>query len=53
MTEMTAEGECPAELEAQDSHVVSVLGDGFSAVVDGQLLTLSSSGDLGLGLSVR
>ena len=49
MTEMTSHGECPAELEAQDSHVVTVLGDGFRAVVDGQLLTLSSSGDLGLG----
>ncbi len=49
MTEMTAEGQCPAELETQDSHVVAVLGDGFIAVVDGQLLTLSSSGDLGLG----
>ena len=49
MTEMTAEGQCSAELSAQDSHVVAVLGDGFSAVVDGQLLTLSSSGDLGLG----
>ena len=49
MTEMAAQGECPAELEAQDSHVVAVLGDGFSAVVDGQLLTLTSSGDLGLG----
>ena len=48
MTEMTAHGECPAELEAQDGHVVTVLGDGFSAGVDGQLLTLTSSGDLGL-----
>jgi heat shock protein HslJ len=47
MTEMTAHGECPTELEAQDSHVVTVLGDGFRAVVDGQLLTLTSS-DLGL-----
>jgi hypothetical protein len=48
MTEMTAHGECPAELETQDGHVVTVLGDGFRAVVDGQLLTLTSSGDLGL-----
>jgi heat shock protein HslJ len=48
MTDMTAEGQCPAELEAQDGHVVTVLGDGFRAVVDGQLLTLTSSGDLGL-----
>ena len=48
MTEMTAHGECPADLEAQDGHVVSVLGDGFRTVVDGQLLTLSSTGDLGL-----
>ncbi len=48
MTEMTAHGECSAELEAQDSHVVTVLGDGFRAFVEGQLLTLTSSGDLGL-----
>jgi heat shock protein HslJ len=48
MTEMTAHGECPAELEAQDGHVVTVLGDGFSTGVDGQVLTLTSSGDLGL-----
>jgi heat shock protein HslJ len=48
MTEMSAHGECPAELEAQDGHVVTVLGDGFRAVVDGQLITLTSSGDLGL-----
>jgi heat shock protein HslJ len=48
MTEMTAHGECPAQLEAQDGHVVTVLGDGFRAVIDGQLLTLTSSGDLGL-----
>jgi heat shock protein HslJ len=49
MTEMAAEGECPADLQGQDSHVVSVLGDGFRASVDGQTLTLTSVGDLGLG----
>jgi heat shock protein HslJ len=48
MTEMAAEGECPADLQDQDSHVVNVLGDGFRASVDGQTLTLTSMGDLGL-----
>jgi heat shock protein HslJ len=48
MTEMAAEGDCPADLEAQDSHVVSVLGDGFRVAIDGQTLTLVSPGGLGL-----
>jgi heat shock protein HslJ len=46
--DMTAEGECPAHLFEQDSHVIAVLGDGFRAVVDGQTLTLTSDGELGL-----
>ena len=48
MTELAAEGECPADLQAQDSHVISVLGDGFRASVEGQVLILTSSGGLGL-----
>ena len=45
--------ECPAELAAQDSHVVSVLGDGFSIdlSVNGATLTLSSAGGTGLQYS--
>jgi heat shock protein HslJ len=40
---------CPPELTGQDDHVVSVLGDGFRAAVDGQRLTLTSTGAEGLG----
>lgn len=31
---------CPPELSDQDSHVVSVIGDGFIPTIDGELLTL-------------
>jgi heat shock protein HslJ len=49
LTELAAEGECPAELAAQDAHVVEALGDGFTVVVDGGSLVVSSSrGGLGL-----
>jgi heat shock protein HslJ len=48
MPEMAAEGDCPSDLQTQDSHVISVLGDGFRASVEGQVLNLSSSGGLGL-----
>lgn len=43
------QGECDPALAAQDDHVVGVLGDGFRAAVDGQRLTLTSTGNLGLG----
>jgi heat shock protein HslJ len=46
-TSLAAEGECPAELAAQDSHVVTVLGDGFTVAIDGDRLTLQSQGLLG------
>ncbi len=48
MPEMAAEGDCPADLFEQDSQVVSVLGDGFRARVEGNLLTVTSAGGLGL-----
>ncbi|MDP9494395.1 MAG: META domain-containing protein [Actinomycetota bacterium] len=48
MNELAAEGECPQQLEAQDSQVVAVLGDGFRALVDGDHLTLTSTGNQGL-----
>jgi hypothetical protein len=48
MPEMAAEGECPPDLQAQDDQVISVLGDGFRASVEGQVLSLTSSGGLGL-----
>jgi heat shock protein HslJ len=48
LPELAAEGECPGDLQAQDSHVVDVLGDGFRAEVDGRTLTLAAAGDQGL-----
>jgi heat shock protein HslJ len=48
MTEMSAEGECPEDLREQDSHVVTVLGDGFRAIVEDRTLTLTSTGEQGL-----
>lgn len=40
--------ECAAELAQQDSHVVSVIGDGFVPSIDGDLLTLIDPGGVGL-----
>jgi heat shock protein HslJ len=48
LTELSAEGECHPELAEQDSHVVTVLGDGFRVEIDGDRLTLWSMGDQGL-----
>ena len=42
------ESMCPAEVSAQDEHVVSVIGDGFIPTVDGELLTLMDPGGVGL-----
>ncbi|WP_166348685.1 META domain-containing protein [Phytoactinopolyspora limicola] len=39
---------CPDELQAQDEHVIDVIGDGFQADVEGDRLTLTSTGGLGL-----
>ena len=39
---------CPAELSAQDDHVVSVIGDGFIPSIEGNLLTLIDPGGIGL-----
>jgi heat shock protein HslJ len=50
--EFATDGECPADLAAQDGHVVEVLGDGFSAAVDGQRLTLTDPNGKGLGYVV-
>lgn len=44
--------ECAADLAAQDGHVVSVLGDGFRASVEDQRLTLTATGNEGLGYVV-
>ncbi|MGB7980212.1 MAG: META domain-containing protein [Candidatus Nanopelagicales bacterium] len=48
LPELAADGDCPADLAGQDNHVVSVLGDGFTAQVDGNVLTVTSMGDKGL-----
>ena len=40
-TSMHAEGDCTADLEEQDRHVIDVLGDGFRAEVDGQQLLVT------------
>jgi heat shock protein HslJ len=48
MTEMSAHGECPAELEEQDNHVVTVLGDGFRVAIEGEALSLTAPGGKGL-----
>ncbi len=47
-TELAAEGQCPKELTSQDAHVIAVLGDGFTAAIEGDQLTLISMGNLGL-----
>jgi heat shock protein HslJ len=49
VTELAANGECPADLRDQDSHVLSVLGDGFRAALTGPVeLILTSTGGQGL-----
>lgn len=48
-TELSAgTGDCPAEVEAQDAHVVAVLGDGFRVSVEGDRLTLTAPDGRGL-----
>ena len=39
---------CPRQLTEQDSHVVQVIGDGFVPTIEGDLLTLSDPGGVGL-----
>lgn len=53
-TTMSADGNCSENLRAQDGHVVGVLGDGFTASIEGQELTVfASRGDLGLVYRLR
>ena len=40
--------DCSADLSHQDSHVVSVIGDGFIPSIEGDLLTLMDPGGVGL-----
>jgi heat shock protein HslJ len=44
---------CPPDANGQDSHVVSVIGDGFVATLDGELLTLTDPGSVGLVYRAR
>jgi heat shock protein HslJ len=37
--DLVVEGQCTPDLESQDAHVISVLGDGFQVGIDGDLLT--------------
>jgi len=48
MTQMTATGDCPAELADQDSFVIGVL-ESPRAEIEGQRLRLWTAGDEGLG----
>lgn len=45
---MRAEGDCPADLWDQDGLVTGALGDGFRAEVDGDRLTVTDEGAVGL-----
>lgn len=42
------ETECPLDLQAQDRHVTTVIGDGFQPMVDGDRLTLMDLDGTGL-----
>lgn len=50
-TELAAEGDCEPRLRDQDAHVLSVLGDGFRATIDGRTLRVVSDGENGLTYS--
>lgn len=45
---VTDDRACAAPLDAQDDHVLAVLGDGFGVAIEGDRLTLTSAGGLGL-----
>ncbi len=47
-TRLAADGDCSAALADQDGHIVSVLGDGFRAAVEGDRFLLTSTGEQGL-----
>lgn len=52
ITALEAEGECSADLAAQDAHVVSVLDGAVDVEIDGQRLTLTAVGGDGLSYTV-
>lgn len=48
-TTFSAEGDCPSDSAYDlDGRILSVLGDGFRAEIDGDQLVLTSQGDIGL-----
>jgi heat shock protein HslJ len=47
-TEFAALGDCDPELASQDEHVTTVLGDGFTATIEGDRLLVRSAGLEGL-----
>ena len=47
-TTFAATGQCPSELSDQDGRVVTVLADGFTVDIEGDRLTVTSSGGEGL-----
>jgi heat shock protein HslJ len=47
-TSFSAEGDCIPELQRQDDQIVTVLGDGFTAEIAGDRLTVTSTGGEGL-----
>jgi heat shock protein HslJ len=49
VTSFAMEGNCSDQARSQDDHIVSVLGDGFTAEIDGQQVTIYGlRGELGL-----
>ena len=48
ITDLSASGECTAELAEQDNHVVSALEGGFRVEIEGDQLTTWVAGDEGL-----
>ncbi len=43
-TSFGAHGECRSDVEWQDGQVITVLGDGFTAAIEGDRLTVTASG---------
>jgi heat shock protein HslJ len=48
VTEMGAHGECPPELSDQDGRVIGVIEGPFTVAIEGNTLTITSSGNQGL-----
>jgi len=48
VTEMAADGDCPPELADQDGRVIGVIEGPFTVAIEGNTLTITSSGNQGL-----